>query len=234
MCMFVKDNSDELKQKLQADPVDGLERVISLSALRRNYKEFKDRRKLVASHDLFLADDRITPMLTKTLGKTFLSKKKQPVPIRLNRGSLKRNIEQKRNSTYLFLGWGACCSVKVGRTDFTSKQVAENTMAAIHGLVQKVPRKWKNIQSMHLKSTDSIALPIYNALPDANVAMAIVAESDGKTSKRAREEDNEEAEVVVGKKKKTTKKQKKQKTAVGDRFASLQKAESDSKSRKKR
>jgi len=124
--------------------------------------------------------------------------------------------------------------VKVGRTDFTSKQVAENTMAAIHGLVQKVPRKWKNIQSMHLKSTDSIALPIYNALPDANVAMAIVAESDGKTSKRAREEDNEEAEVVVGKKKKTTKKQKKQKTAVGDRFASLQKAESDSKSRKKR
>jgi hypothetical protein len=65
ICMFVKDNSEELKQKLIADPVDGLARVISLSALRRNYKEYKDRRKLVASHDLFLADDRITPMLTK-------------------------------------------------------------------------------------------------------------------------------------------------------------------------
>ena len=177
ICMFVKDNSEELKQKLIADPVDGLARVISLSALRRNYKEYKDRRKLVASHDLFLADDRITPMLTKALGKIFLSKKKQPVAIRLNRGNLKRNIEQKRNATYLFLGWGACCSVKVGRTDFTPEQVSENVMAAIKALVLKVPRKWRNIQSMHLKSTSSIALPIYNALPDVN---AVVEEAEAK------------------------------------------------------
>ena len=242
MCMFVKDNSEELKKKLEADPVDGLERVISLSALRRNYKEYSDRRKLVASHDLFLADDRITPMLTKTLGKIFLKKKKQPVPIRLNRGSLKRNIELKRNSTYLFLGWGACCSVKVGRTDFTPKQVAENTMAAIRGLIQKVPRKWKNIQSMHLKSTESIALPIYNALPQVNTAMADMAEeeeeeavvetttskktktkgkkSSSKSSKRAR--DTKEEEVAV------KKSNKKQKTKVSARFDKLKNAEKDS------
>jgi len=194
MCMFVKDNSEELKKKLEADPVDGLERVISLSALRRNYKEYSDRRKLVASHDLFL-------------------------------------------------GWGACCSVKVGRTDFTPKQVAENTMAAIRGLIQKVPRKWKNIQSMHLKSTESIALPIYNALPQVNAAMADMAEeeeeeavvesttskktktkgkkSSSKSSKRAR--DTKEEEVAV------KKSNKKQKTKVSARFDKLKNAEKDSK-----
>jgi ribosome biogenesis protein UTP30 len=77
----------------------------------------------------------------------------------------------------LFLGWGACCSVKVGRTDFTPEQVSENVMAAIKALVLKVPRKWRNIQSMHLKSTSSIALPIYNALPDVN---AVVEEAEAK------------------------------------------------------
>ena len=253
MCLFVKDNSDELKQKLTADPVDGLERVISLSALRRNYKEYKDRRKLVASHDLFLADDRITPMLTKALGKTFLGKKKQPVAIRLNRGSLKRNIEQKRNCTYLFLGWGACCSVKVGRTDFTPTQVSENVMAAIRALVLKVPRQWRNIQSMHLKSTSSIALPIYNALPDVNEAIEEVVDEAEKTSakktsaknakntkskKRAREEDTPaaaiEEEASSKKKKKVGKKKVSKKAPVAERFAALQKAEASSTSTKKK
>ena len=255
MCMFVKDNSEELKQKLQADPVDGLERVISLSALRRNYKEYKDRRKLVASHDLFLADDRITPMLTKALGKTFLSKKKQPVAIRLNRGSLKRNIERKRDCTFLFLGWGACCSVKVGRTDFTAKQVAENTMAAIRALVEKVPRKWRNIQSMHLKSTESIALPIYNALPGASMGATEEDEaaakssssssSSSKSTKRARESEEEPA-ASSAKQSKKSKKEKSTKSAgktkrkstskgpVGERFAALEKAEKESSSKKKR
>jgi ribosome biogenesis protein UTP30 len=250
ICMFVKDNSEELKKKLTADPVDGLERVISLSALRRNYKEYKDRRKLVASHDLFLADDRITPMLTKALGKIFLRKKKQPVAIRLNRGSLNRTIERKRNCTYLFLGWGACCSVKVGRTDFSSKQVSENVMAAIEALVQKVPRKWRNIQSMHLKSTSSIALPIYNALPEVHSEIGDgvndgvddsknstnTTTSSSKKRRRETEEEEEESEKKVAKSSNKKQKQakKKKKTPVASRFQEMAEAEKKSKKGNKR
>ncbi len=44
---------------------------MSLNRLRKDYKEFKDRRELLLQYDLFLCDDRILPMMTKTLGKAF-------------------------------------------------------------------------------------------------------------------------------------------------------------------
>ena len=165
MCLFVKDNDKELEEQLSKNPVEGLTRVVSLGALRRKYKQFQERRKLVAAHQLFLADDRIIPMLTKTLGKIFLKRKKQPVAVRLTKGSIPQRVAAARDRTYMFLGWGACTSIRIARTDFTAEQVVENALAAIKGFVAK--RKWKHIQSMHIKSTDSVALPIYNALPEA-------------------------------------------------------------------
>ena len=36
---------------------------------------------------------------------------------------------------------------------------------AMRGVASKVPRGLSNIQSVHLKSVDSIALPIYTSLP---------------------------------------------------------------------
>ena len=48
-----------------AEQVEGLTKVISLSKLRTSYKQFAARRELAARYDLFLCDDRITPMLTQ-------------------------------------------------------------------------------------------------------------------------------------------------------------------------
>jgi ribosome biogenesis protein UTP30 len=260
LCMFVKDNSEELQARLRKEPVAGLERVVSLSALRRNYKQFADRRKLVAAHDLFVADDRITPMLTKALGKTFLNKKKQPVAVRLTRGSLRKNIEVARDSTYLFLGWGACSTVKIARTDFPLDKVFENCMAAIEGIVAKVPRRWKNIQSIHIKSVDSVALPIFNALPEAErqeianakkakaaveggeegaaVAEATATTTNKKTAvtKKKRKQGSGRADREAADAGRTAKKQKKKmqkKVAVSERFALLEEASASQENKSK-
>ena len=238
LCMFVKDNSEELQARLRKEPVAGLERVVSLSALRRNYKQFSDRRKLMAAHDLFVADDRITPMLTKALGKTFLSKKKQPVAVRLTRGSLRKNIERARDSTYLFLGWGACSTVKIARADFPVDKVFENCMAAIEGIVAKVPRRWKNIQSIHIKSIDSVALPLFNSLPEAERRQVAATQKNGigergaetstkKMEKKRKNVSGADEEPIRAQK--TAKKQKK--GAVSERFSLLtEAADSDPKS----
>lgn len=254
LCMFVKDNSEELQARLREEPVAGLERVVSLSALRRNYKQFADRRKLMAAHDLFVADDRITPMLTKALGKTFLSKKKQPVAVRLTRGSLRKNIEVARDSTYLFLGWGACSTVKIARTDFPLEKVFENCMAAIEGIVAKVPRRWKNIQSLHIKSVDSVALPIFNALPEAerqeaaNAKKVKTAAAEGGHGVKGGKNNNATATKKKKRKKgaggaggdekaadRNAKKQKKKakKRSVSERFALLEEATASKTTRKK-
>lgn len=42
----------------------------------------------------------------------------------------------------------------------------ENIAAAVKGAVEHVPRKWKNVQALYLKTNDSVALPIFQTMPD--------------------------------------------------------------------
>ena len=42
----------------------------------------------------------------------------------------------------------------------------ENVAAVVKGAMEHVPRKWKNIQALYLKTSDSVALPIYQVMPD--------------------------------------------------------------------
>ena len=56
-------------------------------------------------------------------------------------------------------------AVKIARSVFTKNQIVENIMSSIEKIVDKIPRKWKNVQSIVLKTTNSTALPIYNSLP---------------------------------------------------------------------
>ena len=45
--------------------VDGMAKIITLDKLRTDYKRFEQKRELLATYDMFLADDRILPMLCK-------------------------------------------------------------------------------------------------------------------------------------------------------------------------
>ena len=49
----------------------GIAKVLGVSKLRNNYKPHEAKRKLCDSYDLFLADERVIPVLPKLLGKTF-------------------------------------------------------------------------------------------------------------------------------------------------------------------
>lgn len=141
--------------------------IIKLQNIRSQYSEFKERRKLLNEFDLFLADDRILPMLTKALGKTFLKAKKQPVPVRLERrSSLASQIARARDSAFLCGSHGDCWAVKLATTAMTEDQVVENLMAGIAAVVGNIPRKWKNVKGINIKCSDSVALPVYSFVGD--------------------------------------------------------------------
>jgi ribosome biogenesis protein UTP30 len=61
----------------------------------------------------------------------------------------------------------------VAHCDLTEEQIIENINIAVTGLIEKIPRKWKNIQSVHLKTSESIALPLYNSLPEETVSIGV-------------------------------------------------------------
>ena len=64
---------------------------------------------------------------------------------------------------------GTCIMVKVGRTDQAVNEVAENIVAAVAAAAEKLPKQWEGIQGVHIKTSDSIALPIYSGLPPTSL-----------------------------------------------------------------
>ena len=57
-------------------------------------------------------------------------------------------------------------AIRVAHTGQTEDQAVSNIVNAVAGLSKLVPRGWNNIKSLHIKTCDSISLPIYNSLPE--------------------------------------------------------------------
>lgn len=119
----------------------------------------------MAEYDLFLADDRVIPLLPKLLGRNWIEAKKQPLPICIKRTDLKAELEKVISSTSLLLGRGSCTSVKVGTPleQHTEAELLENLLAIIPQVAAKLPLGgWKNVQALHVKTSTSASLPIWN------------------------------------------------------------------------
>eukprot|EP00271_Cylindrocystis_brebissonii_P000252 TRINITY_DN1030_c2_g1_i1.p1 TRINITY_DN1030_c2_g1~~TRINITY_DN1030_c2_g1_i1.p1 ORF type:complete len:330 (+),score=61.83 TRINITY_DN1030_c2_g1_i1:170-1159(+) len=188
VCLFVKDGSKAqvvageatgqkaAKKLLEVEKETGVTKIIGVQKLRTHFKPFEAKRKLCGSYDLFLADDRILSLLPKLLGKSFFEKKKQPIPVALKGGAKgwANKIRQACNSTFLYLREGPCTVVRAARLSHTEEEIMENVLAVIEGVAGHVPKKWKNIQSIFLKTQESASLPLYTATPDP-VALKIPA-----------------------------------------------------------
>jgi len=105
---------------LEEKGVKFISRVVGLEKLKGKFKPFEARRALLKENGLFLADERIIPLLPKLLGvKWFEAKKyvirlstlyakltlpstyRQPLPVCLTRKDLKAELERAINSTYM-------------------------------------------------------------------------------------------------------------------------------------
>lgn len=197
VCFIVKDDSKQAVQDLiQQFPthMGCIKKVLGLQSLRTKHAEFSQRRDLLNRFTVFLADDRILPMLTSALGKDFLRAKKQPIPVRMSRRgmtSLPHSIRRALSSTYLHIPEGTCITVRAGyisatATD-TNKSSATTTTTAADKLVENVlhicdqvagthiPRHWANVRSISVKLPASTALPVYNKTPAELVEIATMA-----------------------------------------------------------
>ncbi|RCV16588.1 hypothetical protein SETIT_3G150100v2 [Setaria italica] len=147
--------------------------VIPLSTLRTDYRPYESRRRLAASHDLFIADRGILPLLPRVLGKAFYSTKKAPIGVDFTRVGWPEQVRKVLGSAFLYLRTGTCSGIKVGRLDMDEEEIVENVMAAVEAAVEKVPKKWANVRALHLKAVDSVALPIYQVVPELGMKIEV-------------------------------------------------------------
>eukprot|EP00268_Persea_americana_P028251 TRINITY_DN2745_c0_g1_i1.p1 TRINITY_DN2745_c0_g1~~TRINITY_DN2745_c0_g1_i1.p1 ORF type:complete len:469 (-),score=131.72 TRINITY_DN2745_c0_g1_i1:474-1880(-) len=197
--------SDAAKKKIKSESIP-VSKVLKLSKLRSDYRPFEAKRKLCGSYDLFFADKRVIPLLPKLLGKQFYKKKRLPIPIDLTHKNWKEQIENACSSSLLYLRTGTCCIMKVGLVSQERDEIVENVVAAVNGAVEIVPKKWGNVRSLHLKALESVALPIYQAVPEMGLKIDVFRKEDGVKKVGLEHGVGEEEEEKEKKKKKVVKK----------------------------
>ncbi|EIE27107.1 ribosomal protein L1 [Coccomyxa subellipsoidea C-169] len=170
VCLIVKDHKGEghkaAKQRVKEEKLAKVSKVVGVSKLRTKYESAEAKRALCTAYDLFLADERVLPSLPKLLGKTFFKKKKQPIPVDLTGKDWARQVRKATEATYMHHTGGTCINIRVARSSFSAEQCTENIVEAIKGALPHIPKKWNNVQALHVKTATSAALPIYQTLPE--------------------------------------------------------------------
>ncbi|XP_058068177.1 putative ribosome biogenesis protein C8F11.04 [Magnolia sinica] len=223
ICLIIDDRSrsgltsESAKKKIDSESIP-ISKVLKITKLKSDYRPFEAKRQLCGSYDLFFTDKRVVPVLPRLLGKQFFKKKKIPIPIDLRHKNWKEQIEQACGSALLYLRTGTCCTLKVGKLSMGRDEVVENVVAAIAGAVEVVPKKWANVRSFHLRSLDSLALPIYQVVPEMGLKIEAFKEEVIVPKLKNGPEVAEEKEESEKRKEKESEKKKKKKVSKKGRI----------------
>jgi ribosome biogenesis protein UTP30 len=166
ICLLVKDNQIEFflekKKFCKYENICKITKIIDISKLRLKYESFEARRKLCASYDLFLADDRIIPMLPNLIGKVFYKKRKIPIPVRIGHNERwEREINRAISGTTLFFNEGNCLNIKVGKMSQSQEDVHENVISVVEQVIKLMSKSNQNLQGIFLKTKSSTTFPVY-------------------------------------------------------------------------
>jgi len=188
VCVFVKDPARDFKDAIQDLDIPAIAKVIGFTKLRKEFREYKDRQKLLGEYDLFLADLRIYKMLPQCLGKQFYQSKKYPMPLKLH-GFEGEELQEQLNSavaTAQFMaGNGPNYSLKVGRTSMEAKDIVKNAVAALPQSLTYVTMHdgiaFSKLQFAGLKVAQSPELPVFNQLQKSEVQAYLNSQKQGAT-----------------------------------------------------
>ncbi|XP_058120002.1 ribosomal L1 domain-containing protein CG13096-like [Anopheles ziemanni] len=183
-CLIVSDNKlgrkvpyqgsvDHWQKKLQQLGISGVTQIIPFRQLKEDYSSFEMKLKLVHRFDRFLVDARINGHVFAFLGKIFITRCKNPIPVKLDKDAeVKYQIEKAlRTETYRQTNSGRQTAIKFAADWMPVEQAVENGMALVEKLKTIHPGGWLNIQALNLISacTVSASFPLYVSNIDPNL-----------------------------------------------------------------
>lgn len=181
VCVIVKDPARAFKDQIQDLNIPTIAKVIGFDKLKRNFKQYKDKRTLLKDYDAFLADLRIYKMLPELMGKEFYQKKKYPCPVKVHGFDSSKALEEQLNraasATFFTLGNGPNYSVKVGKTFQSPKEIAQNTMEALGQAIAYATVHdeidFEQVCQITMRVGSSPELPVYNFFSQADLSSAM-------------------------------------------------------------
>ncbi|NXV15439.1 RL1D1 protein, partial [Cepphus grylle] len=172
VCLFTRDEpnlsaeqTENLYRKLLIQKgIKSVSQIISYKTLKKEYKLFEAKRRLLNRFDLFLSDDRIRRLLPSHLGKHFYERKKAPLSVNLKARDLAKELQKHIQGTTLpVTNKGCCYTARIGHTGMKADEIVDNIIAAAEVIAKKLSKNWKNVKILHLKTLKSVALPIFTA-----------------------------------------------------------------------
>ncbi|XP_036737284.2 ribosomal L1 domain-containing protein 1 [Manis pentadactyla] len=172
ICLFTKDEPNLTPEKterfykklLNKHGIKTISQIIPFRTLKKEYKAYEAKLRLLGNFDLFLTDARIRRLLPSHLGRHFYSRKKVPVSVNLLAKNLSKEINGCIGGTVLNISKsGSCSTIRVGHTGMEVQHVVENIAAVAKRLSQKLPEKWESVKLLYVKTDRSVALPIFSS-----------------------------------------------------------------------
>jgi hypothetical protein len=170
VCIFVKDPQTKWKEIFESKPVEGVGtiKVISVSKLKKNYRQLEDKKTLADAYDLFLCDGKIMENMPTLLGAVFYQKRKRkiPIPIRLGVSDPAKSILEAAQATTLKVPEGPSIGVGIGRGAMEVDELVENAKSVIAAVTGYFAKQNNPVLTINVQATDTMALPVWRR-PDA-------------------------------------------------------------------
>lgn len=149
------------QELLEKEGVTKVKKVMPLRQLRVEYDQFELQRRLLTLYDTLLVDTRICTYVLQLLGKLKNTRHNIIRPIRLNKGNIKKRIDDVLLKSYFHVNEGPTSTLVVGHCGLKDEQLRDNLEAVIKQLNDKFPGGHNNIRSLEVKLPTSISIPIY-------------------------------------------------------------------------
>uniref|UniRef100_A0A7N9D2V0 Ribosomal L1 domain-containing protein 1 n=1 Tax=Macaca fascicularis TaxID=9541 RepID=A0A7N9D2V0_MACFA len=171
ICLFTKDEPNSTPEKteqfyrklLNKHGIKTISQIISLQTLKKEYKSYEAKLRLLSSFDFFLTDARIRRLLPSLIGRHFYQRKKVPVSVNLLSKNLSREINDCVGGTVLNISKsGSCSAIRIGHIGMQIEHIIENIVAVTKGLSEKLP-EWESVKLLFVKTDKSAALPIFSS-----------------------------------------------------------------------
>jgi large subunit ribosomal protein L1 len=130
----------------------GLKTILDKDDLEALGKSPKEIRKLAKTHDFFLAEARLMPLIARYLGKYLAPRGKMPQPIAPN-ANIEDYKDRFKKLIQLRIKTNPVVLTKVGDASMKNREVAENIQAVLIALEGKLEFGLFNVRSAYIKTT---------------------------------------------------------------------------------
>ena len=114
-----------------------------------NIRQFK---KIARRNRIFLSSASLMSLVGRYFGKILSPRNKMPIPVGITDDVASR-IDEARRTVSVRLHKSPTIHAKVGHINMKDEELAENIVSFIMSIKNKLPKGWRNIRSIYIKTT---------------------------------------------------------------------------------